>query len=66
MSAVSRKLTTALTTVALTSSLSIVSAEAKVSGPTIDCPFSLLPLLHLPKGASVAYCGTNGGGFLAK
>jgi hypothetical protein len=66
MSAVSRRLITALATVALLSSLGIVSAEARVSGPTMDCPFSLLPLLHLPKGASVVYCGTSGGGYLSQ
>jgi hypothetical protein len=66
MGVASRKFIIALSTVLLLSGVGIVSAEAKISGPTMDCPFSLLPLLHLPAGATVVFCGTNGGVFTPK
>lgn len=66
MGVASRKFITALLTVLLLSGVGIVSAEAKISGPTMDCPFSLLPMLRLPTGTTVVFCGTNGGAFTAK
>jgi hypothetical protein len=39
-----------LASIVLVASVAVVSAEATTSGPVIDCPFSLLPGLHLHPG----------------
>jgi hypothetical protein len=51
-----------LASFALVASAAIVSAEAKVSGPVIDCPFSLLPQLRLHPGTFDIFCNIFGEG----
>ncbi len=65
MGVASRKILIALSTVMLLSGAGIVSAGAKISGPTIGCPFALLQLMHLRPGENVVVWGCNGGGFTA-
>ena len=61
MSQISRRLIAVLSSIALLSGVVIVSVEAKVSGPTIDCPFSILALFHPSIEAHAIYCSTAEG-----
>ncbi|HEY5121718.1 MAG TPA: hypothetical protein VII84_09105 [Acidimicrobiales bacterium] len=51
-----------LASFALIASAAIVGAEAKVSGPVIDCPFSLLPQLRLQTESFCMFCNIFGEG----
>jgi hypothetical protein len=56
------RLGSVLANIVLVAPVAMVSAEAKMSGPVIDCPFSLLSRLHLHPGTIQVLCETFGAG----
>ena len=59
------RLGVALSSIALLTGTFVTSAEAKVSFPVVDCPFSLLPLMHVHPGTIQISCQVIGGGLSA-